>query len=240
MVLIKIDSLSQKELEYIAEQEGIDNASDMSRDDLIECLRDLYDDEKSDAEEGGEENIQRRFVSALTDYRGGASDVTSLPGVEELPELYAETSVHVLLKNATWLYCYWSLAPLDMEKLTQELGDFELLLHVTVSEEGQIIDSYDISVSFDDCQWNINVNAPRGLAQVSLVAQNSSGRRVELAQSGQVQLVTCYWLEHRDEIRSNEDLLRLELGLLTNREGAILSCETVESIVDCIKEEGVL
>ena len=209
MVLIKIESLSQKELEHIALQEGV----------------------------GGEDNIQRRFVTWLTDYRGDGSEVTSLPGVEELPELYPETSIHVLSKSATWLFCYWSIAPLDAERLSQELGSYDVLLHVTVSEDGQEVDSYDISVGENDYQWNINVSSTRGTAKVDLVVENAEGRREVLALSESVQLVSCYWLEHADQIRSDADLLEREFSLLTNREGTVLPCETVEAIVRRIEQE---
>ena len=185
MVLIKIESLSQKELEHIALQEGVQNASSLSRDELIETLKDIYEDEREDFYEGGEDNIQRRFVTWLTDYRGDGSEVTSLPGVEELPELYPETSIHVLSKSATWLFCYWSIAT----------------------------------------------------AKVDLVVENAEGRREVLALSESVQLVSCYWLEHADQIRSDADLLEREFSLLTNREGTVLPCETVEAIVRRIEQE---
>ena len=116
MVLIKIESLSQKELEHIAVQEGVHDAASMSRDELIETLREIYEDESDDSQMGGEDNIQRKFVTWLTDYRGEGSELTSLPGVVDLPDIYNETSIHLLTKNATWLYCYWSIANFDREK----------------------------------------------------------------------------------------------------------------------------
>ena len=129
MVLIKIESLSQKELEHIAVQEGVHDAASMSRDELIETLREIYEDESDDSQMGGEDNIQRKFVTWLTDYRGEGSELTSLPGVVDLPDLYNETSIHLLTKNATWLYCYWSIANFDREKF-DALSDL-----VTISPE---------------------------------------------------------------------------------------------------------
>ncbi len=239
MVLIKIESLSQKELEHIAIQEGVQDAASLSREELIEILRDIYDDERDDEAQGGEDNIQRRFVTWLTDYRGDGSEVTSLPGVEDLPELYPETSIHVMMKNATWLYCYWSLSPLDVEKIEEEHGRFSTFLHVELKDGGLLVDSYDISVGNDDVEWNININANRGQARVQLVLETSDGKRLTVAQSRPVTLVSCYWLEHAGEIAQNEDLLRRELGLITNREGQILTCETVQLIVQKIEKEGV-
>ena len=192
MVLIKIESLSQKELEHIALQEGVQNVSSLSRDELIETLKDIYEDERED---------------------------------------------FYLSKSATWLFCYWSIAPLDAERLSQELGNYDVLLHVTVSEDGQEVDSYDISVGENDYQWNINVSSTRGTAKVDLVVENAEGRREVLALSESVQIVSCYWLEHADQIRSDADLLEREFSLLTNREGTVLPCETVEAIVRRIEQE---
>ena len=61
--------------------------------------------------------------------------------------------------------------------------------------------------------------------------------RKTLVTSETVDLVSIYWLNHRNEISGNEALLRRELSLLTNRDGYILPSESVESIVQCIREE---
>lgn len=238
MVLIKIESLSRKELEHIALQEGVAQAPEMSRDELIDVLKDIYDDESGDDEQG-EANIQRRFVTWLTDYRGDGSELTSLPGVEELPESYNETSIHVMMKNPTWLYCYWSLSPLDAEHFSGE-GSWRLLLHVTLNDtDGSLLDSYDIAVDGGDSEWNINISANHGTAMVSLEVELADRSRRTLARSVRVPLVSCYWLEHPDEMAQDADLLRRQLGLLTNREGGTIPCETVDRIVEKLKEEGI-
>lgn len=238
MVLIKIESLSRKELEHIALQEGVAQAPEMSRDELIDVLKDIYDDESGDDEQG-EANIQRRFVTWLTDYRGDGSELTSLPGVEELPESYNETSIHVMMKNPTWLYCYWSLSPLDAEHFSGE-GSWRLLLHVTLNDtDGSLLDSYDIAVDGGDSEWNMNISANHGTAMVSLEVELADKSRRTLARSVRVPLVSSYWLEHPDEMAQDADLLRRQLGLLTNREGGTIPCETVDRIVEKLKEEGI-
>ena len=45
MVLINIDSLSLNELAYIAQIEDIQGYEDMSRDELIDELKELYEEE---------------------------------------------------------------------------------------------------------------------------------------------------------------------------------------------------
>ena len=237
MVLIKIESLSQKELEHIAVQEGVRDAASMSRDELIETLREIYEDESDDSQMGGEDNIQRKFVTWLTDYRGEGSELTSLPGVVDLPDLYNETSIHLLTKNATWLYCYWSIANFDREKFDAEYSRYRFLINVRLFNDDEVLDSYDIDISDSDVEWNINVNTSALHAQVSLVLVADEKERKTLVSSETVDLVSIYWLNHRNEISGNEALLRRELSLLTNRDGYILPSESVESIVQCIREE---
>ena len=116
MVLIKIDSLSQNELEYIAQQQGIKDFDTLSREELIDELKEIYDDDYSESLSVTGENVNKRYVAGLSAYRGDVNEeLPSLPGVEKLPELYPETAIHVLNKNASWLYCYWSIAPGDLE-----------------------------------------------------------------------------------------------------------------------------
>ena len=238
MVLIKIESLSQKELEHIAVQEGVHDASSMSRDELIETLREIYEDESDDIQMGGEDNIQRKFVTWLTDYRGDGSELTSLPGVVDLPDLYNETSIHLLIKNATWLYCYWSVSNFDKEKFEAEYTSFRFMINVRLfDDDDTLLDSYDIDISESDIEWNINVNTCALHAQVSLVLVADEKNKMTLASSEVVDLVSIYWLNHKEEISGNEALLRRELSLLTNRDGLILPCESVESIVQSIREE---
>ena len=237
MILIKIESLSRKELEYIAIQEGIQDASSLTRDELIETLKEIYEDDNQDETPFVQDSVQRKFVTWLTDYRGEGSEVTSLPGVEELPELYSGTSIHILTKNATWIYCYWSISPLDAEKFATEYPGYKILLNVRLSENGNVVDVYDIAVEESDVQWSINVNNTRGSAQVNLVLQDREGERHVIAESESIALVYSYWLENPEAVRENKDLIRRQLSLVTNREGVVLSCETVEGIVRIIKDE---
>ena len=136
MILIQIDTLSLNELQSIAEQEGIENYLDMSREELIAELKEIYD-EDSDLPGDGTlvQGVNKRFVSGLTNYRGEEADLESLPGVEELPESYNDTAIHILSKNASWVYCYWSISQLDVEKLEEKYSDFNLLLNVKINGE---------------------------------------------------------------------------------------------------------
>ena len=69
MVLIKIDSLSQNELEYIAQQEGIKDFDTLSREELIDELKEIYDDDYSESLSVTGENVNKRYVAGLSAYR---------------------------------------------------------------------------------------------------------------------------------------------------------------------------
>ena len=45
MILIKIDSLSTQELRNIAEREGIEEYATLDRADLIQVLREIYEED---------------------------------------------------------------------------------------------------------------------------------------------------------------------------------------------------
>lgn len=240
MVLINIDSLSLNELAYIAQIEDIQGYEDMSREELIDELKELYEEEDDVQQLPGGDNVNIRFVAGLTDYRGDATDVDALPGVEALPELYSETSINLLTKNASWLYCYWSISPLDQEKFAERYPDHTLLLNVVIKEEGKKEYNYDIPISEEDHEWNISVPHHIGTCLVELMLQDTEGNRFVICSSQEVELMYCYWVEHAEEARSNEDLIKRYLSLLTNKYGHITYCSTVQEVVDMIKQEEVL
>lgn len=128
MILIKIDSLSTQELRNIAEREGIEEYATLDRDDLIQVLREIYEEDDDVADNA---DVNRRFLYGITDYREIDKDVVELPGVEELPESYPCTEIHLLYKNPNWAYCYWSISPQDLARL-ESMGKSELRLRVSI------------------------------------------------------------------------------------------------------------
>ncbi len=237
MILIQIDTLSLHELQCIAEQEGVKDYDNLNREELIDELREIYEEDSDSLDpQSQSESVSKRFVAGLTDYRGVESDVTSLPGVEALPSIYPETSIHLLSKNATWVYCYWSVSSFDHEEILEKYGSYELILNVSVSVDGAEGEEYDILVGPEDMEWNINVPHRKGSCKVTLVAQVEDGRRFNLASSEEVPLVYCYWLDHAEEAKGKEYLIRRYLSVLSNRESEIAICHTVHEIVEKIKE----
>ena len=225
MILIKIDSLSTKELRNIAEQEGIDDFETLTREELIDELQEFYGDDDDSTPRG---DVNRRFLYGITDYRDIDKDVQELPGVEELPLDYPSTEIHLLYKNPSWGYCYWSISPQDMQKL-QERNVTELILLVTVRNfKGK--EEFEVPVSIEDRDWNIGLPVHGGECSVSLVVRIND-HLLELAHSNEISLVKSYWLEHPKEMLENEELFKVYLSMITTKEGQLAESPVVYDIM---------
>ena len=231
MILIKIDSLSTKELRNIAEQEGLDGYESLSREELIDELQDFYGDDE-DFVPGGD--VNRRFLCGITDYRGIDQDVQELPGVEELPLDYPSTDIHLLYKNPSWGYCYWSVSPQDMMKL-QERNITELILLVSV-RTFKGTEEFEVPVSIEDTDWNIGLPVHGGECSVALVVREN-GHLLELAHSNEISLVKSYWLEHPKEMLENEQLFKVYLSMITTKEGQLAESPVVYDIISTYHKE---
>ena len=225
MILIKIDSLSTQELRNIAEGEGIENYETLEREELIQILREIYEEEDDVAERA---DVNRRFLYGITDYRDIDKNVVELPGVEELPESYPNTEIHLLYKNPDWAYCYWGISPQDLTRL-ENLKKGELKLRTTVVRNG-VNESFDIPVSIEDTEWTVSLPSDGGECYVSLIV-DASGEDLELAHSSRIKLAQSYWLEHKEEIKDNDNLFKIYLSLLTSKEGYVAENSLVDEIL---------
>lgn len=170
--------------------------------------------------------------------RRAISFILSSPSISSIVEIVRPASSFLLTQKCVPAFAaIWSIANFDREKFDAEYSSYRFLINVRLFNDDEVLDSYDIDISDSDVEWNINVNTSALHAQVSLVLVADEKERKTLVSSETVDLVSIYWLNHRNEISGNEALLRRELSLLTNRDGYILPSESVESIVQCIREE---
>ena len=115
MVLINIESLSDNELRIIAQQEELEDWDSLSRQELIDELQDLYDEDNERTLDSDAGSSRRKFVNTLTDVQ--LDNVLSLPGVEALPDQYNETCIHLIMKDFNWAYVFWSLSAQQLKEL---------------------------------------------------------------------------------------------------------------------------
>ncbi len=229
MILVNIDSLSESELRSIAEQEGIEGAAALPREEIISLLEEKYGDDQDP--DGSDPNL--RYMSGLTDYRDISKYVEDLPGVEELPESYPDTEIHLIKKNGSWLFAFWSLSPNDSDRLQDDGAS--LSLSVTIENNGKR-EEYDIPVSFTDSEWNVGIPYGNGFCRVSLVAEKD-GKRTVLAISESEDLTDSYWLSHTEEMKYSDSLYRLYLMLISTKEGNLVDNPVVSDIIQLFRKE---
>ena len=229
MILIKMEKLSESELRSIAEQESIDSWQTLTREMLIEALTEKYEEEDDDfAFEERREDHNLRYLTGLTDYRYITDSIEGLPGVEDLPLFYPETSINLLYKNTNWGYAFWSISNLDKEKLEEKKAT--VVLFVTITDIDGEKEQYDIPITYDDLDWNIGFSSYGGTCGVALVAEYPNGEREVLAKSNTLQLSNSYWLSHKEEMKDNDVLYKVYMSLLSTKEGTIVNNPIVKEI----------
>ena len=144
MILVNIESLSVEELMGIAAQEGIGNIDTLSREEIIELLREKYEEDDDPGMNGVDPNL--RYLSGITDYREISDYVEGLPGVEALPDEYPETEIHLMLRSSSWVYCYWAIAPAVSDQIAESGGSVVLAVTIINGEKKEI---FDVPVSLD-------------------------------------------------------------------------------------------
>ncbi len=238
MILIKIDALTTTELQYIAQQEGMEDWESLERDDLIEALEDRYDEQEFDGRTDRDEKVnRRRYCNSLTDYRGNEDLQLELPGVEELPEVYAETTIHLLLRDPYWAYAFWSISPIEKNRIEEAGETKDLFLRVSMQRndaEDSDTEFFDIAVGFDDTDWNINLPEMGCTYSVTLCRLDPEGGVEELCASKSVQTPKCYWEDHLNELNSDPALFKLYFSSLITKDGVVVDNPTVREIADSL------
>ncbi len=238
MILIKIDALTTTELQYIAQQEGMEDWDTLSREDLIDALEDLYEDQETDdpAQRSGRVN-RKRFCNSLTDFRGSEKEANlpgDLPGVMALPEAYHETSIHLLMRDPSWAYCFWSISPNVKARLEADNAIDSLFLRVTCTNlsDADVVETFDLAVSAEDDYRNINLSKPGYSYTVCLCCERSGMEAQQLCRSNQIETPKAFWNGHLDMLNKNPQLFRLYFSSLVTKEGAIVDNMSVREIAD--------
>jgi len=241
MVLINLGLLSDTELRYIARQEGFSDWESLDRDELIEQLQEKYEEEDEPVTGARDTVSQKRFLTSLTDFSSPSAKTNSLPGVEELPKTYNETSIHLLLRDPQWAFAYWSLSPSSRLEMLSSDENPILLLRVTITDmqKNGERSSFDIRVGIDDEQWNINLPNNGCAYEVALLWQKNDGECVTLANSKSVETFPSYWEEHYDEISMDKGKFNVLFSSVISNDGEVADNPMLRSVAK-ILSKGVL
>ena len=238
MILVNLEQLSTDELRNLSEQEKIEGFEELSREELIQELSEKYEEEYTayGLDEDKKSDLNIKYVSSFTDYTDNSENITQLPGVEDLPDHYEETSIHLLSKNSDWGYAFWSISTLDQEKIDEKKG--VPLLLVTLTRKDGDKECYDIPISDEDDEWNIGFSYESKSIIVSLCVDYPDGSRDTLAQSKPLDLSSSYWIDNKDKMRENDSLFKIYLSLITTKTGEIINNSIVKEILADYAEGG--
>ncbi len=226
MILINIDSLSTTELQYIAQQEGLDDWQSLDRRDLIDALEEAFGEQEDEFPSALKGKINRnRYCNSLTDYRGSKQNVQDLPGVEDLPQSYLDTSIHLLLRDPEWAYAYWSISPATLLMIFGEDGQEQSSLFLRVEQNDLVsgsVKTFDISIEAEDAQWNINLPSMGSRYAVDLCYRDKRGNEMSLARSSSVETYPAYWQRHFEQLTDNPSLFTVHFSSLITKEGEVV------------------
>lgn len=227
MVLINIESLSDNELRNIAQQEDLEDWNSLSREELIEGLEHLYDEDDDKSFDGITGSSKKKFVNTLTDVQ--SDNVLSLPGVESLPETYNDTSIHMILKDFNWAYVFWSLSSQQFSEL-EESGAELILRNTRLDADDQKVAEYDIDVSLSDTNWTVELPYPGFKYRVSLVAV-SRGNESVICTSTCLE-TTCSWFSKHPEELEKDPVFRSIFSSLIMKDGTVIPNRQLLDIVE--------
>jgi len=235
MILVDIDNLSIQELRYLAQQEGVEDFDTLDKESLMDELNDIYDivDGTIQFSDRLQNTSGKRYVNSLTDVTS-TKDFIDLPGVEDLTELYMETSIHFMLTDLSWGFAYWSFSPLTKAKLLEEddsyLQNVFLRVNSTNNETGET-SFYDIYVDKDDTCWSINLAEMGCTYQVSLCVKNDADLIIALAQSIAISVPLPYWFKNTSELEKNPVLFNSSFSSIITRCGEYKDELVVKSVM---------
>ena len=227
MVLINIESLSDNELRIIAQQEELEDWASLSRQELIDELQDLYDEDNERTLDSDAGSSRRKFVNTLTDVQ--SDNVLSLPGVEALPDQYNETCIHLIMKDFNWAYVFWSLSAQQLKEL-EDSGCSLILRNTRLNDEGEEEAVYDIDVSLNDNSWTVELPYVGYTYMVSLVA--SCGEKETVICQSTSLTTTSSWLSKHAEDLGDDITFRTILSSLIRKGGEVIANGQVKAMVD--------
>ncbi|MCR5760593.1 MAG: DUF4912 domain-containing protein [Sphaerochaetaceae bacterium] len=218
MLLLNIETLSDSELKYMAEQEQLEDWEEMTREELIEGLEEVFGDT---SDENSPLFGNFRFVKGLTDVDPGS---LSLPGVSPLPETYNETYIYAVLKDANWAYAMWNISPLKMEELMAE--NRRLCLRVSAGMQ-----EYDIDIDYEDTCWNIELPWHGYSYTISLLSYTGEEKEDSdvLCSVGNIESPKFFFSDHIKELQ-DKNTFKLVFSSLFTKEGKLLRNEIVSGI----------
>ena len=205
----RLRSLSFEELSQIAEQGQIHVLQDMDKESLVSVIYEALEEERLDREETNSLLIQ---VEAKK-YAVGQDEELFLDfgGNIELPARYRENRLVLMLRDPSWVYCYWDIEDRVLDELAANTEYTGLILRVLELAAGDwardsIVDWFDIPIQFGDLDRYINLPSEDSFYGVEIHAQIGD-REVLVVRSNIVESSRDYMSPSRGEENETRDKL---------------------------------
>jgi len=156
----RLYSFSYEQLLEISDRGSIQVTPGVDKSTLIGLLLDAFEEDRNEREELNNLAIQmeaRKFsISQDEELDLGQDDDL------ELPLRYNETSATLLLRDPSWVFCFWDLEDKKADEIRNTPGFQGLVLRVVELnskhyEKDNILDYFDIPIKFSDYRRYVNL-----------------------------------------------------------------------------------
>ncbi len=234
-----LETMSYQRLRCIGERLGIKGDELLDRSELIDAIKEILEERQLDRERINNEvmKLKGKKYDLVEDLNVEAEDF----GMYPLPELYVETSVHMLLRDPHWAYVYWNVSPYQLETMKEAHPDSVLVLRIHQFSHPRLPLSkcqefFDISVREDDASWYVTLPATGSWYAAALVAREEGVWAETLAVSNEIFSPSGYWLERVDELKENERELALFHAAVTDFSGHEVDSVLVKTILQKLEQ----
>jgi len=170
----RLRSLSYNELSHIADKGNINVLQDMDKESLISVIFEALEEERLDRE--GNNNLTIQIEAKKYSVSQDQELFVDFGEDVELPERYMETRLVLMLRDPSWVYCYWDLEERILEELRENRDYSGLVLRVTELAapdwgKDSYVDWFDIPIQFGDLRRYINLPSEDAFYGAEIYAQ---------------------------------------------------------------------
>jgi hypothetical protein len=170
----RLRTLSYNELSTIADNGNINVLQDMDKESLVSMIFEALEEERLDRE--GDNNLTIQIEAKKYAVSQDQELFLDFGDNVELPDRYEETRLVLMLRDPSWVFCYWDIEVRTLEELAENSDFSGLVLRVTelaADDWGKdsTVDWFDIPIQFDDLRRYINLPSEDSFYGVEIYAQ---------------------------------------------------------------------
>ncbi|WP_455382772.1 DUF4912 domain-containing protein [Salinispira pacifica] len=199
MTRTKLETMTAEALRRLANQYGIDLPRKPDRETLVETIFEAFEEMRLERDSGNNNAIRIEEKKYGLPYDEAEESELEQEESDELPAVYNETRIMIMLRDPAWAFAYWDLKEIHEKKYRRNPEFHGMLIRVyELSEPSDdrdaIVDSFDIPVQLSDSRWYINLPEQDTHYRLELIARFAEGEEV-LAQSNIVSVPKGYFAD---------------------------------------------